>query len=407
MSLEKNKDEAFYYICENISGNDKVAWLGDCPIIKSDAVSLNASTNYRAHSSLHAKYDAILLTEKELFSLYPNSWKLVLDEAIRMLCSKGTLIVRTKDSQEGTLFDFKSCLGRNPNNQVSLVDQKIIAGETISVFSVIRLNNDYYKDSSWTFGILSNGEKNENVISLVRKAIKLSGKTKVEFLIAGPKIDELSEYDNVRFIFRTKDNLPRISEKKKLILQEASNANVLLIHDRYQIDDNFFDGFIDFGYDFDFITVRQKYPSGVEFPSYLYFPVNKKIWQSPVKIENLDKAFDSSFLNGGLLVVKKHLADKCNFNALLLHNEAEDVEVSMQMCSIGIYPRINTISVAHTIGINEEYTNTFATDSDVQTKGINKFKKILFSVWCHMPESVRSKIRGTKWYDKAQTLYRR
>ncbi|USH03262.1 hypothetical protein K6Q96_04390 [Grimontia kaedaensis] len=406
MDSTKSKDEAFYYIQQYVNRDNRVAWIGSKPVLSSEAMPLDSSTNYRVHSSLHKQFGTVLLVESELFSKYPHCWRLVLDEAIRLIPSEGILVFRTRDSENGTLFSLKSVLSRNPNTKTELVSQKNFANEIISTFKIQRLNLEHYNNSSWTVGILSNGTKNENVVNLVNKAKSLSSSVSLEFIIAGPKIDEIDDREDVRFVFTDTDELPRISEKKHLIMQKARNSNVLIIHDRYQLSDNFFKGFEDFGYDFDFITVRQKYPSGSEFPAYLYFPVNKKIWQSPVKVEKFNQVYDSSFINGGLIILKKHLADECNFNSLLLHNEAEDVEISMQMCSLGLYPRINTISLAHTLGIDESYTESFISSDSFKRVKVFSIRRLMLTVWLKIPEKVRKNIRGSGVYEKAKTYYR-
>jgi hypothetical protein len=403
--IMENKDTVFYKLNEYLDISKKVVWVGSRPLIQAVSLNLGKSTNCRAHAHNHGKFDLVLLIENDIFQAYPSSWRLIVDESIRLLNREGMFIVRTRDSIDGTLYELKSILGRNPNLHVSMIDQIQSNGETITIYSVVRKYFDRYLSNSWTIGILSNGMKNDNVINLVNKCLSLCKSFEMEIIVAGPKIDELASIEKVKFVYENSDDLPRISDKKFEIVRNSTKSNIMLVHDRYEITDDFFLSFEDYGYDFDFITTRQKYPSGSEFPAYLRFEENKKTWQTPIKVENFDMVTSSSFLNGGLIILKQHLAIKCNFNPLLLHNEAEDVELSMILCSLGIFPRINTISIAKTIGINETYTSTFKSNRAKKTKTSHFVKKLSFKLWFKLPELLRKKIRGSAFYEAAKSFY--
>jgi len=404
----KIKDEIYNNLKNDVGFSKKNAWIGDYPIINATIINPMQGTNFRVSSEYHQKFDVVWIFECNIFELI-HSWRLLLDESIRLLGDSGILVVRTSDNKFGTLFGLKSFICRNPNYQVYLEAQYFLDDSTISVLKIKRLNIKSLKSKDWTFGILSNGEKNKNIIELISKLESIKRGLRVEYIVAGPEIIELNSKIKIKYIEVANDGLARISEKKNKIINEATNENVVIIHDRYQVNDDFFSGFDSFGYDFDFMTVRQLYPSGSEFPSYLAFMANKKIWESPCRIDSYDQVFEGSFLNGGLIILKKSTGNLINFNALLLHNEAEDVEIGMQLGVHGIVPRINTISSAITIGINEEYTDTFIKSA---AKGVgsseaseNFLKKIILRLWLKLPVVVKNKIKNTYLYEKAKNLY--
>ena len=398
----KQRDYVFSKLKKYISnGNEAHAWFGSVPLFKSDVFNLKNCTNYRIDKEHHQKYKTIWVIEDDIFSLYSKSWILLIDEALRLLSESGFLIIRSSDNEHGTLFSLKSFLYRNKNIHVELLEQINVNESTISILKISRINIHYYNDKKWSIGILSNGNKNENVIALVEKLLNINTGLEIEFIIAGPLIDKLLGIDNVHFICEKMDTLPRISEKKNLIIKTAKNANVALFHDRYQVNDDFFNGFEHYGYDFDFLTIRQLYQSGNEFPSYLMFSENKKKWQRPIVISKYDEVSPSSFLNGGLLIVKKHSALEVNFNNLLLHNEAEDVEFSMQLLMNGIAPRINTMSSAMTLGIDESYTSSFIF---IKEDGRCKFKKYIFKLWLKLPAKLKNRIKKYNNYEKIKNI---
>lgn len=391
-----------------IKPENKQAWIGTKPLVDADIVFLKKSSNFRVGEKFRQQYNVVWLIEDNLFNEYMFSWMLVIDEILRLFNDQGILIVRTSDNETGTLYALKSFLYRKINVVVILENQFVSENDTITIFKIERKNLEIYKDKSWTFGILSDGRKEQNVINLVKKIINISKHLKVEFLIAGPEINELVELDGVHFICNDLDALPRIAEKKNKIISSSKYCNVALFHDRYIVDENFFLGFEEFGYDFDYVTVKQLYPSGAEFPAYLMFKENKKTWQTPIFTPQYNEVCSSSFLNGGLLIVKKKIAGCINFNPLLLHNEAEDVEYAMQLFSVGIVPRINSIAKAHTIGIDESYTDTFILNDNFSSPKLIKssIKKIFRCFWVILPVSIKLKIKNLKVYGKVKSIYR-
>lgn len=399
-----HKNDAFEQLEKYITKNNaEQVWIGGNSLFNCNSLIVKNGTNYRLDKKNHQKYNVVWVIEDNIFEKYPLSWLLLMDEVIRLFSTeKSILAIRTCDNKYGTLFSLKSFLDRNINISINLLEQITCEKSVISVFEISRNNIEHYNNEDWTFGILSNGLKNHNVIGLVDKVISLNHIGKVEFIISGPKIEELSSYENVRFICGCMDELPRISEKKNKIVTAATYENIAIFHDRYQIDDNYFRGFDYFGYDFDFITIRQLYPSGIEFPSYLKFDVNEKTWQTPIVVQKYDEITPSSFINGGLIIIKKQIGLKINFNSLLLHNEAEDVEFAMQLHASGIVPRINSISTAHTIGIDEKYTSSFIFRKHFFRKRIDKY---ILKTWFSLHPSMKNIIKKYKIYDKAKNFY--
>lgn len=383
------------------------AWIGDKPVHVAKAINLEAATNWRASSTLHGKFDRVWLFEKELFS-YGPSWPLLLDETVRLLGQQGYLIVRTKDCWDGTLFELKSLIANKPDTNSELAYQaKQTNGDIVSVIQIQRTQHDIYADNSWSIGILSNGAKSENVHALVEKLIRLAGDRAIEFIIAGPEAINVPSHirTNIhRWIDRPDENLPRISEKKRWIVEQATNTNLAIFHDRYQVDDNFFEGFDQFGYDFDYATISQRYESGKYYPSYVGFPLNKMRWQHPVYDKTYRSLHDGHFINGGLIILKRNIAMQINFNSLLLHNEAEDVELGFRMRSHGVIPRMNSYSSALALGVPDNYTISFREISPANpTPPPNKLqralRKLAIATWHKLSPKTKQSIQKNRIYE--------
>jgi len=402
-----NAKESLSEVITKLRGKfDKNAWIGDQPSFNADIIDLYSSSNGRVDPSFHGKYDAVWFVQTQLF-LYPLAWKLAIDESVRLLGEFGVLVVRTRDINTGTLFGLKSHLARSYNINCNLIDQ--IKGQdesVISIFSINRKNLESYLDRNWTIGILSNGAKNENICNLISKALEIKDDCDLDFIICGPVINS-PEGANCRFYnVGNEDNLARIGEKKNIIIKEAKYENILLIHDRYQLNSDFFHGFDIFGYDFDFVTVRQSYESGKLFPAYVGFKSKEFRWQSPLYSSDSRDLFDGHFLNGGLIVIKKTIGAFLNFNTLLLHNEAEDVEISFMLSMHGVTPRYNLFSSAVTVGVGENHTNSFKKISRISSRRLDKKAlKVMLYIWQILPLSVQTKFKRSFFFEKAKNLF--
>ncbi|CNH70086.1 Uncharacterised protein [Yersinia frederiksenii] len=408
-----NKSITFDFIKEYLDekNSGEIAWIGDTfSPINSNQLILNLATNMRADPIHHNRYSKVFIYSRSIFE-YFDSWKIILDESLRTLKDHGQLIIRSKDNSNGTLFELKSQLFRKNNTSVKLLKQvKLDDGFTLSIFDVIKENNHIYSEKSWSIGILSNGKKNDIVINLIRSICEAnSNKLAIEFIIAGPEIisDEISSLDIYYVTTDINDDLPRISEKKNKIISTAKYANIAIFHDRYIVNKDYFEGFEKFGYDFDFLTIRQYYHDGSEFPAYLAFPTREKRWQTPIHIDTYDQILSGSFINGGLIVIKKYIAVQPIFNDLLLHNEAEDVELAFYLSDNGIIARFNGFSSAISIGTPLDYTSTFKVASKIKKnhqslrfKLKTKLIRVLFLIWASLPHSVRVKLAGTNLYEK-------
>ncbi len=413
--MNKDYSQTFEKLKQYIhnSSSNNVAWIGDTHSpLGATQIVLNYSTNMRADSQHHREYDTVVIYAKSIFE-YLDSWRLILDESIRLLKNKGVFIIRSTDSEFGTLFELKSLLYRNKLLNVVLLEQfKCLDGSTVSVLKIKKESRIDYQDKSWTFGILSNGKKIDEVISLVSSIVKANKQSlPLELVIAGPEIEQLNNFDlPVKYVTpRINDDLPRIAEKKNKIIETAAHSNIAIFHDRYIVNEDFFDGFEHFGYDFEFLTVRQFYHDGSDFPGYTAFIKKEKRWQTPLNIKNHDVGLPGAFLNGGLTILKRNIPVFPIFNDLLLHNEAEDVELGFYLTENGMTPRFNGFSSAVTVGIPLDYTSTFVeyTQKTAQRPFILRaMRRVAVSIWVRLPVNLKDKIKSSKLYGKIKNTVR-
>lgn len=400
----KNKEIFLQLIALTQSAN-KAAWNGCTPVVNAEPLSFTKGTNFRVSPHLHGKYDVVWLYEDCLLD-NPN-WPLILDEAVRLLAETGLLIIRYRESIWGTVFSLKQQMGRSVRWNAKVVNQwELPDGSKVSALQICRLNQKESRDWSWTIGILSNGAKPENVRSLIQSVSEQAGSLNVEYIVAGSKIEGLEKYA-VRYVCEAmEDDLPRISQKKNEIIRAAENVNIAIFHDRYRVNTGFFEGFERFGYDFEYITVRQQYETGEVFPAYVGYLTRKYQWQIPYHTEKYDSLLDGAFLNGGIIILKKSVAQQIGFNDLIFHNEAEDVELAWQLRLNGIIPRINALSSATTIGLKPSYTSTFRVISSIQNQQVRNLKlSMALGLWSFVPPRIKLFITKTTLYEKAKRSF--
>lgn len=353
-------------ILEFFNSDKKNCWIGIQPPYDMQAIDIYSSTNCRLSASLHQQFDVVWLYEQLLDDYGALSWKIVMDETIRLIKNSGWMIVRTRISGVVTPMHIKGYLGRHIGVNVFLEQEKKDDTTEICcmIFKVERKEIEKYCDCNWTFGILTTGKKKENVVKFL-KSIRTQEIHKSEIIIAGP-YDELYDKYNVKYLdcsmFR--EELAEISRKKNAIADMAMNANLMIVHDRFSLGDDFFIGFEKYGYDFDFLTVTQMSESGEEFPSIAVHIMNEN-YGVQVITQKWDSLCDGTYINGGLMIFKTHILRQIRFNDMLCWEQKEDVELSNRFIANNIIPRINFLSSANVLEARDGYQFAFLRENDL------------------------------------------
>ncbi|ADD69444.1 hypothetical protein Dacet_2689 [Denitrovibrio acetiphilus DSM 12809] len=361
-------------LLKSLTDENRVAWVGDNPVFNFYALNILSSSNLRVAPSMHGQFSSVWLYEHRISDF--QAWKVLLDESIRLLDKEGTLVIRMEENPNVNMMNLKKFFFRNAliekaeivyENAIKLGHHRPLIKyehEVTLVIKIKRANPEIYHDKKWTFTVLTQGTKVDNVVGFC-ESIRSNELNHSEILICGPENTAYEPYD-VKYLGKEYDTAyANISEKKNDLIAAASNQNLMIVHDRYILKDDFFTGFEDYGYDYDFITIRQHYESGALFPSYLM--LENRLWWSKIIYSYDENTFnDGVFLNGGLLIIKKATAEKCRFNSLIYWDQGEDVELASYMIDNSVIPRLNYFSSAMTLGINDSYTSTFVPFEEYQ-----------------------------------------
>lgn len=295
----------------------------------------------------------------------PN-WRVVLDEALRLLSKNGEFNFILTPSKYVSKYDFFKVLILACNVHKIRYSLKDISWEARGQKYVISYTKDFERDISkkWSFGILVNEEQNDNLIKFV-KSVNLAFSNapgEAEIIINGlQESRELQEISQVPITY-IKKNYPLdkhyapISHKKNDIAKLAKFPNLAIFHNRYSIAKDWRNIFDSYGYDFSILSGKQMY-KGQPFPSWVALGTYRHY--SKGCILAADEFHPNLYVNGGLIICKKNVLMECPFNTFLYWNECEDVEWSRRLLEKGYTPRYVDKQLAEVLSAREGYMDGF------------------------------------------------
>lgn len=195
----------------------------------------------------------------------------------------------------------------------------------------------------WTFGIVSSGRLNQNVISMIRQIESLNI-PEYEIIVCGPSpaneipqsvrvLDDSHLYPDLR--------IP-ISKKKNYIIDEAKYNNIALFHDRFMIPDTWYKNMKKHGNYFDLyvcnVLDEETHSNSMGDWVFHYpnpFPLSLKdiLFSHSAKMSK-DKWNENTYIPGGFFIFKKHFGIKLNPNCNW--GEKEDVDFCRRAYNIGM-----------------------------------------------------------------------
>lgn len=185
----------------------------------------------------------------------------------------------------------------------------------------------------FTFGIITDWSDKQRVLKSVRSIIDMDPpihETNHEILIIGGNESFESRY--IKAIpFDESQKKGWITKKKNLIVQRASHPNIVLMHDYFEFDKNWYQKFVEFGNDWDVCSCQQ-----LMLNSQRHF-VDWVMWDDPTiprytSIDYNDWTHTKNmFQCGSFMVAKTSFLKKYPFNEDLVWGESEDVEWSLRM----------------------------------------------------------------------------
>ncbi|MBN2122167.1 hypothetical protein JW721_03860 [Candidatus Micrarchaeota archaeon] len=202
--------------------------------------------------------------------------------------------------------------------------------------------------TKWTFGILSNGKRNDEVDRII-EAIISQGIPKVQIIVCG-KYENKNGYEIDYLPFSEKDRQGWITRKKNMVMENAKYENVVVVHDRVFPSRGWYAGMKKYGNYFDALScVLVNEETGKREGDW--------IANIPMIAGHLDYSdWDEKVrINGPLIVLKKSAWKKAPWNEHLFWNEAEDFELGERQNRAGVLLRFNPYSKCTTPGCRFKY----------------------------------------------------
>jgi hypothetical protein len=178
----------------------------------------------------------------------------------------------------------------------------------------------------FSFGILTLYENTEQIQGVI-DSIKALNILDHEILLIGPKNDQFK--NTIEFDETQKEGW--ITRKKNMLVDSAKYDNVVVMHDYYTFDSDWYKNFVEFGDDWDVCSNAQLLINGNRhFTDWV-------TWDSPIFPRYTAMSYDDwshtrcMYQSGGYMIVKKDFYKKFPMNEEMTWGTAEDVEWSLRM----------------------------------------------------------------------------
>jgi hypothetical protein len=215
----------------------------------------------------------------------------------------------------------------------------------------------------FTFGIITNN--NISSVNLIIDSIEKQNIPEYEIIIVG--IENISRKNTKCISFNENIYPCWITKKKNIITQQAIYENIVYMHDYIVLDDNWYNGFLKYGNNFDIIINKINNSDGsrfrdwvlnIDFLKGMFLKIiniipSKKcpyIWikneeditsklNIPIYTPTIFLDYENDgeqwqkyiYISGSYFICKKHVMNDFPFDEKLLHCQGEDVEWSQRV----------------------------------------------------------------------------
>jgi hypothetical protein len=313
-----------------------------------DPSNLYSLKNYAKPESLDIIFSRNLINSTKFYD--------ILLKEMLIYCKIGGKIIL--EFTNGGIISYKNLLKEIEmiNGPTSIVSNK--KGK-LNIIVLEKKNPYLNKNDSinkWTFGIITNGKKND----WVEKQIESIKKQKIpnyEIIVCGTYMEK--EEKNFRYIsFNEKDDLGWITKKKNLICQASKYENLCIIHDRIVLDNSWFIGMKKYGNYFEVLSCIIHDENGLRCGDWITLGV--KPGKLP-KIGLLEyKDWDKyGYIDGALYILKKSVWKNVKWDERLFWNQAEDLKLNRDWYEKRIIPRFNPFSSCKTLSWRHGYVGKY------------------------------------------------
>jgi hypothetical protein len=199
----------------------------------------------------------------------------------------------------------------------------------------------------FTFGIITSNYTCNYMPQVLNSIYSIEGMNKENFeiiIVGGPP----SYGNNWNFIHIPFDDSPKNVFKKNLITKKSSMENIVFIHDYINFDNQWYNGFFEFGNCWDLCMNMILNYDDSRFNDWVLWdaPENQKPegkigLLAPYSYDN----FQYMYISGTFFIAKKFVMEEEPFNKWLQQCECEDLEWSKRVLRKGYKYKMNPLSV--------------------------------------------------------------
>ncbi|RJQ38231.1 hypothetical protein C4559_02035 [Candidatus Microgenomates bacterium] len=194
----------------------------------------------------------------------------------------------------------------------------------------------------WTFGIVTNGERNDWLEEIIHSIQNLKIPN-YEIIVCG-KYKNRKEKNFTYIDFNQRGEKGWITKKKNLICEKAKYENLCIIHDRLVFDKNWYEGIKKYGNAFELLGCTQiEKTTKTHAGDWLTLggPIGTLYKIARIKETDWDYY---TFLSGQLMIIKKSIWRKILWNETMYWGDQEDGDISFRARDLGYLIRFNPYS---------------------------------------------------------------
>jgi hypothetical protein len=182
-----------------------------------------------------------------------------------------------------------------------------------------------------TFGIVTDHRYPDRLREIFQ-SIRALQVPNYEILVVGGAIEDRFTDPDVRYVPFNEHAKPMwVTRKKNLLDQECQYENLVVMHDYYVFQPDWYTNFLEFGSDWEVCSTTQLLIGGKRhFTDWV-------VWDSPIYPRYYSLPYDDwthtkhMYQSGGYMLVKKGVLERFPMNEAKSWGNAEDVEWSLQM----------------------------------------------------------------------------
>ncbi len=212
--------------------------------------------------------------------------------------------------------------------------------------------------TKWSFGIITNGSKNDKVTSLIQSILEKEIPC-YEVIICGPYPipDEFSDVEIIVLddVLLEEDLRAPTPAKKNKIVKEAKYNNLCILHDRFILPQNWYSNFERYGNYFDVLCMPTIDVHGNRFRvDWMNFNYPITQIKKPNRSIEYSKWTNEVIIQGGIMVAKKNIISEFMFDERLHWEELEDMQLSKQAYLAGAFINIDANNFVYSDSVNHK-----------------------------------------------------